>query len=77
MKNTIYSAKHFGSHNANVLCPCCRVNTIGEYPAISRGGNNWLICSECGMNESLLIFGLTSGKLSLEEVYKKYNFAKI
>lgn len=68
MEKKIFTAKDFGSHNENAICPCCKVNRLGKYPAISRGGSQYLLCPECGRNEALIIFGLNTGSLSLDDV---------
>lgn len=51
-----YTAKQYGKHNPNELCPCCKVAKLGEHPAISRNSVGTLLCTECGVNEAMLIY---------------------
>ena len=69
-KARYFTAKHLnnGSFNPDALCPVCKANVLGKHPAVSRGGNQLLICSNCGTNEALIIFGLQKGWLKPEDV---------
>ena len=67
-KAKLYTSKHYGAHDVNAVCPVCKINKLGEHPAISRGGNSLLICSNCGTNEALIIFGLQQGWLKPDDV---------
>ena len=48
-------------HWKNRICPKCKSVMVG-YPAISRKDNKTLICSNCGILESIEIFIKRYGK---------------